>query len=250
MELYQEKNIAVPHGFSLNVVDKTDSTNAHLLRLATEGAPHGQVLLARQQTAGKGSRGRIFFSPEGGIYLSLLLRDVATEALPKLTPMAAVAVLEALTPFAGAPLTIKWVNDVYLENKKVCGILCETAFTGEHRATVIGIGINLLPPKDGFPEGLRHPATSLLDAPDPLAAEQIISTLLHRLQQLYQGGAYMEKYKAHCCTLGKAVTLQQGDKTIRGTAVDLTPDGGLILRQADGRQRIFTSGEVTSQLEE
>lgn len=250
MEFYQEKNIAVPHGFSLTVVEQTDSTNAHLLRLAKEGAPHGQVLLARKQTTGKGSRGRSFFSPTGGIYLSLLLRDVPIEALPRLTPMAAVAVLEALTPFAKKPLAIKWVNDVYLDGKKVCGILCETAFMEKTRATVIGIGINLLPPKDEFPEGFRHPATALLDAPDPAATEQIISILLHRLQQLYREGEYMQKYKAHCCTLGKTVTLQQGENTVRGLAVDLTADGGLIVRLADGTQKVFASGEVTSQMEE
>ncbi|MBQ6946555.1 MAG: biotin--[Clostridia bacterium] len=249
-ELYRETNIIVPPDFSLTVVAQTDSTNTHLLRLAKEGAPNGQVLLSRTQSTGKGSRGRSFFSPEGGIYLSLLLRNVPADRLPLLTPMAAVATYQALRPHVTETLDIKWVNDLYLAGKKVCGILCETAFLGEESATVIGIGINLLPPQGGFPDGFLHPATALFSAPDPAATEQMISSLLHRLYQFYQTRDFMQEYKAHCCTLGKSVTLRRGEEIVTGRAADLSPMGGLILELPDGSRAEFTSGEVTSQIEE
>lgn len=248
--LYNEQNLTVPKGWRICVVEQTDSTNAHLFRLAEKGAEQGLVLLAREQTAGKGSHARRFFSPEGGIYLSLLLKNQPVKFLPLLTPMAAVAVHRALRPHTQKELAIKWVNDLYLDGGKVCGILTETRFLGQKTITVMGIGINLLPPKEGFPTDFLHPAAALMTDPDPQRAETIISTLLEELKLLLTQKNFLEEYKDNCCTLGKWVTLRLGKDTVTGKAVDILPNGALLLRLPDGKERPFSLGEVTSQIQE
>ena len=248
MKLFLSQNLHPPAGWSIQLVEQTDSTNDHLFRLASEGAPDKTVLLARSQSAGKGSRARSFFSPEGGIYLSVLLRDAAPEVLSVLTPMAAVALYEALRPHTDKALAVKWVNDIYLEGKKLCGILTETKFMGAHRVSVIGVGINLVAPQGGFPDGFSHPAAALLEAPDASIAENIINIFLTRLQALIADGTLPPEYKENCCTLGRKVTLRQGERIYVGTALDVDQSGALLVQTDDGDVRTFTSGEVTSQI--
>ena len=109
-------------------LEETDSTNRVAKELARQGAKHGTAVLARRQSAGRGRMERRFFSPEGGLYLSVILRpDIPPEDLPLMTPMAATAVWRAVEKLTGICLGIKWVNDLYLGDKKVCGILCEGA---------------------------------------------------------------------------------------------------------------------------
>lgn len=248
MKLFSSKNLLVPTGWRIQVIEKTDSTNDHLFRLALEGEASGLVLVARSQSKGKGSRGRSFFSPQGGIYLSLLLRDVAPEVLSLLTPLTAVALFEAVRPHTEKELAIKWVNDIYLSSKKLCGILTETKFLGNERISVVGVGINLVAPKDDYPTEFLHPAAALLTAPDTKVGEDIINTFLCRLSELIKGGILPPLYKENCCTLGKEVTLRQGERIIKGQALDILDNGSLLLRLKDGSLQSFTSGEVTSQI--
>lgn len=249
MALYSLKNLTPPPLWQLQAVPECASTNTLLFQLAAEGAPSGRVLLAHRQTDGKGSRGRSFFSPEGGIYLSVLLKDIPAAQLCRLTPLAAVAVYKALRPHTDRSLAIKWVNDIYLEGKKVCGILTENRFIGEKSVTVVGVGINVVSPKDGYPNDFIHPAAALLDAPNPKIAEDIINTFLSifydGVQDLESGG-FMTEYKENCCTIGKQVALKRGEDIIIGKALGITDDGALILDTANG-QKILSSGEVTSQ---
>lgn len=248
MKLFSAQNLIPPDGWRIQVVEETDSTNDHLFRLALAGEPEGLVLIARSQTEGKGSRARSFFSPEGGIYLSVLLRDTAPELLSILTPLAAVALLEALRPHTERSLAIKWVNDIYLENKKLCGILSETKYMGESRLSVVGVGINLVAPEGGYPTEFLHPAASLLSSPDAAVAESIINTFLSRFKELTEAGVLPSAYKENCCTLGKEVTLRRGTEILYGTALDITENGALTVQLEDGSTRPFTSGEVTSQI--
>ena len=240
MILYHEQNLCPPSFFRLRIEDKTDSTNAHLFRLAEQGEAAGLVLLARRQGAGKGSRGRSFFSPEGGLYFSILLRDLPPHQLSLLTPLTAVAVYRALRPHTDKTLAIKWVNDLYLEGKKVCGILTENRFIGDRSTTVVGVGINLLPPKEGFPTDFPHPATALLSTLDPTAAEDIFNTFFKEFAMLLETGEFLEEYR-------KEVTLCRGEDTFTGKAMAITDSGALLLRFADGREQAFGAGEVTSQ---
>ena len=248
MKLFSSDNLFPPEGWRIQVLEQTDSTNDHLFRLALAGEAEGLVLLARSQSKGKGSRSRSFFSPEGGIYLSLLLRDVPNETLSLLTPLAAVALFEALRPHTDKALAIKWVNDIYLEGKKLCGVLTETKFLQEERISVVGVGINLVAPADGYPADFLRPATALLTAPDTAVAEAIINVFLQRFAALTKEGVLPPTYQENCCTIGKEVTLRQGERILRGTAVGVDEKGALLLRLPDNSVQVFSSGEVTSQI--
>ncbi len=245
-----EHNLTLPTGWKLQIVEQTDSTNDHLFLLAQQGAPQGTALLALRQSAGKGRHHRSFFSPQGGIYLSLLLKNQPTHLLSTLTPMAAVAVYRALRPHTHQPLSIKWVNDLLLSGKKVCGILTESRFVGKESCTVVGIGINFIHPQGDFPTDFATPATALTDTPHPHQAEQIVQDLIRHFAQLIQEQTFLEEYKSHCCTLGKQISLYDGVQTVTGKAVDILPDGALLLRLPDGQEKAFHSGEVTSQIQE
>ncbi len=248
MELYSLQNLVAPKDFEIQIVEQTDSTNDHLFRLAGQDKAQNLVLLARSQTSGKGSKNRAFFSPEGGIYLSVLLKDIDLATLPLVTPMAAVALYEAILPHTDKVLAIKWVNDIYLNGKKLCGILTENKFLGQRPITVVGVGINLVAPKGDFPDVFLHPATALLEKPDSVTAQAIINTFLERFVDILATKAIPPLYKQCCCTLGKEVSLRQGDRLICGKAVDISENGALIVRLADGSHKAFTSGEVTSQI--
>ncbi|MBR5783416.1 MAG: biotin--[Clostridia bacterium] len=245
MNLYDGKNLTPPAGYTLQIVDEVSSTNTVLLQ---GEYPDKTVLLARKQTCGKGSKGRSFFSPEGGIYLSVLLKDLPQSRLICLTPLAAVAVYRALLPHTSKSLAIKWVNDIYLQEKKVCGILTESRFEGERPNTVVGVGINLLPQQ--FPDGFLHPPTSLLESPDPQKAENIINTFLREFENLLHTDNFFLEYKRICCTIGRRVCLRRGEEIIRGTAEDITRDFHLVIRLSDGTCRTLSSGEVTEQIQE
>ena len=139
-------------------LDRCVSTNDEAYLLAENGAENGTTVTAREQTGGKGTNGRSFFSPgKTGIYMSVILRNVKKERLLDVTPMAAVAVSRVLDKNFGVETRIKWVNDVYLDGKKVCGILTKAqSKDGETDFIVVGIGINLFAPEGGFPEEIRN----------------------------------------------------------------------------------------------
>ena len=148
----------------IQVFSELDSTNQYLKELAKEGAKAGTVIIANKQSAGRGRLGRSFFSPEGtGIYMSILLRpEMELQKSVRITSMAAVAVARAIERVSGIEAKIKWVNDIFLNGKKVCGILTESginAITGTLEYAVLGIGINVGTIQ--FPEELKDIATSI-----------------------------------------------------------------------------------------
>ena len=141
-------------------LDRCVSTNDEAYLLAENGAANGTTVTAREQTGGKGTNGRSFFSPgKTGIYMSVILRNVKQDRLLDVTPMAAVAVSRTLDKIFGVKTRIKWVNDVYLDGKKVCGILTKAqSKNGKTDFIVVGIGINLFAPEGGFPDDIKNTA--------------------------------------------------------------------------------------------
>ncbi len=141
-------------------LDRCVSTNDEAYLLAENGAENGTTVTAREQTGGKGTNGRSFFSPgKTGIYMSVILRNVKQDRLLDVTPMAAVAVSRTLDKIFGVKTRIKWVNDVYLDGKKICGILTKAqSKNGKTDFIVIGIGINLFAPEGGFPDDIKNTA--------------------------------------------------------------------------------------------
>lgn len=221
-----------------------DSTNTYAKAWARQGAPHGALVLADRQTAGRGRLGRQFFSPQGGLYMSLILDSRA--ALPgQLTTLAAVAVREAVALVTGQQLGIKWVNDLLLDGRKVCGILAEgIVMEGRLGRSVIGIGINTGPVQ--LPEELRHSAGSLYVEGQLVDREALCQAIALNiiLEGLPHIPAHMDSYRAHCLTLGQAVCFQHQGSSRQGIARAIDDAGGLWLDTQEGPLHLV-AGEVS-----
>ena len=232
------------------------STNAALKALARENGPAGAVLIAEAQTAGVGRLGRSFFSPQKtGLYLSVLFRPaLSAEDVRYLTPCAAVCAAESIEGIAPTvSARIKWVNDIYIEEKKAAGILTEAAFSGAGLSwAVIGIGIDLCPPEDGFPPELSDTAgTVFSEAPEedvrPRLAGELLSRLYRRVSALPER-SFLDDYCRRSLLDGRRVTvLKESVNTVNGLpalALGITEDCGLAVRYDDGREEVLSSGEV------
>ena len=236
---------------SITLLPETDSTNTQLKRLAEQNAPGGTVLLAEKQSGGRGRSGKSFSSPEGGLYLSVLLRPaLAPDALPALTPAAALAVCDAVFRVCGLSLSVKWVNDLLCGGKKAGGILTELSFSpqGTLRYVLVGVGLNVA--KQAFPPELQRIAASLeaesgasVDR-DALAAA-VISGLL-TLPDLLKCPDCYSRYREKCVTLGKEVRILRGAASYSAFAIGLGADYSLIVRRhSDGVVERISSGEVS-----
>lgn len=236
------------------VEDCVDSTNTRLKAMAAAGAPEGTVLLAEEQTGGRGTRGRSFSSPRGeGLYLSLLLRPrVELADLAQLTGWVAVAVRRGVERACAAPARIKWLNDLYLKDKKLCGILTELSLDSGGRPdhVVVGVGVNVSQTADTFRvHGLEGVATSL--AMEGYLADRnylcaCLLTELDRMYCLFPGGrrTCLEEYRRYCLTPGKAVSFEEQGQTLRGTALAVDDAFGLVVRGEDGKTRTVFTGTV------
>ncbi len=219
--------------------DTIDSTN-HALKQMPD-APHGTVLLASQQTAGRGRMGRSFSSPHG-IYLSaLLIREEEPSRLMHLTAMTAVAVRRAILESCGIDTRIKWVNDLLLEGRKLCGILVE----GNENRYVIGIGINANTDLNDLPEDVRQMAATIA-----CDEEKLLSALLRHLRSMDEGllserSAWMREYAENCVTVGRRVQVISAGNRSEAMALDVDDMGALLVRYPDGREQAVLSGEVS-----
>ena len=248
-----EKHLDCP-GLRLRYEEELSSTNTALKELGNHGEPAGLALVAGRQTAGRGRMGRSFYSPEDtGVYLSLLLRPAlpAAEAT-KITACAAVAVAETLEELSGRPAQIKWVNDVFLEGKKVCGILTEASLdceSGQLSYAVVGVGVNALEPAGGFPEELREVAGAVFQERTlPELRCRIAAGILNRLWRYCGGDQFRDcfaAYRDRSLVLGRQVELlSPGREPESARVLDLEPDYALRVRLADGAERSVRSGEV------
>ena len=231
------------------------STNTVLKGMAAEGAPEGLCLIAGEQTAGRGRMGRSFYSPaDSGLYMSLLLRPQlpAAEAV-RITAAAAVAVCEAIEELSGLETQIKWVNDVLVHGKKVCGILTEASLdceSGQLHYAVVGIGINTAVPVGDFPPELQQIAGAVFGEEKPpelrcRLAALVLDKLMEYKDRL-DDPALFEAYRRRSLVLGKEINiLAPGKEPEPAEVVDLAPDYGLLVRLPDGTLRKLNSGEVS-----
>jgi len=227
------------------------STNDAAKALARRGAAEGTLLLAEGQSAGRGRLGRTWESPLGtGIYLSLLLRPPLPPAeLPKITLMAAVAVVTALQTACRVNTGIKWPNDIIHQGKKLGGILTEMETESDAIShVVVGIGLNINTPV--FPEYLRETATSLAGAGVTYPRLPIIRALLAAMDGLYgrflqqDFAAILSQWRQQAVMLGKSVTIRRGEVVHTGVALDVAEDGALLLARPDGGVEKIFSGEI------
>ncbi len=228
------------------------STNTTAKEMATCGAPEGTVCIAEKQTRGRGRMDRQFYSPEGtGLYMSFILRPTLSpkDAL-HLTTIAAVAVAETAEALLCDTVDIKWVNDVYYKGKKVCGILTESAFDekGNLSYVIVGIGVNLLSPKGGFPTPIENIAGSLLEAPLKSARSRLAAGILERFFAYYthfKDKAYIEPYKKRSFLTGRTVEVLCGDARYPAKVLGIEDDLALSVELSDGTVKKLASGEVS-----
>ena len=243
-------------GADIEVYKCVGSTNALLRERAEAGAPEGTVILAAEQTAGRGRKGRSFFSPhDTGLYLSLLLRpDLPAERAVLITTAAAVAVCEAIEAVTGIPAGIKWVNDIFAGGKKVCGILTEASFSMESGGlsyAILGVGINVYEPEGGFPDELRDIAGALLKMRRADARCRIAAEFLDRFFEIYRkldSAEYVEEYRKRSIALGRRVSVLSPDGVKSAEAIDVDDECRLIVRYEDGTVSALSSGEISIKL--
>ena len=218
-------------------------------KLARQGAVDGTVVIADEQTAGKGRLGRTWLSPENNLSISIILHPSLTN-LPRLIMVASVAVIRAIRRITGIDAQIKWPNDVTIKGKKVCGILIENELRGDHISfSVIGIGININLDPFTFPE-ISALATSLShEVGKEVSRTELTCALLSELEILYlqaqTGTSVYEEWQRHMETLGKLVRVQFGTSIEQGKTEAVTESGNLILRHSDGHTSEILAGDVT-----
>ena len=253
-EIVSQFTTECPWRDTLYWYSSVDSTNTLAKQMAKRGAPHGTVLVAKEQSGGRGRMGRSFLSPTGGVYLSVILRPVCTpDKLMHLTCATAVAGCKAVENACGICPDIKWTNDLVVGRKKLGGILTELALSADGLVdyAIVGIGINCCQKADDFPPELRELATSVQAvtgnacSPAKLAASLIEALWEMDKGLLSQKAEIMDAYRKNCITLGKEISVVRGESVSHGTALDLDEDGGLVVRFSDGSEKVVTSGEVS-----
>jgi BirA family biotin operon repressor/biotin-[acetyl-CoA-carboxylase] ligase len=232
-------------GRNLRLYDVVDSTQTIAKQLAAEGAPEGTVVIAEQQTAGRGRMGRAWHSPKGkGIWMSLLLKPrIPIHFTPQLTLLVAVAVCRTLRRVAGVTAAIKWPNDLLIDGRKVCGILLEITAEDERlRSVIAGIGISVNLTEDDYPEHLKPIATSLrIAAGKEFDRTELIAAVLEEFERIYR--LYHEEgfepirtaWEALTISLGRGIRAGSPKGVVEGTALEIDDMGALVVRQADGQ---------------
>lgn len=238
-------------GQTLHYLVQTTSTMDDARRLAEEGAPHGTVVVADEQTAGRGTKGRIWVSPPGeSIHTTLIVRPSIGE-LKRLSIISPVATTDAVRETTSLQPTIKWPNDIQMKHRKMGGILIEADWSeGQPSYALIGIGLNVNFDPAPWATQIDRPATSLMiELGERRQREPVFAALINAFERRYQQAGSEELHEtwtSRLNTLNKdvTVTLATGE-TIDGRAVGVDDAGALIVNSADGEQRAFIAGEVT-----
>lgn len=255
---------------AVQVERKVDSTNNVLKSYAASGKKGDMVLLAEEQSAGRGRRGRSFFSPEGtGLYMSLLLHpQMQVEESTMLTTLAAVAAVEAIEAVTREEAKIKWVNDIFVRGKKISGILTEASISpkdGKLEYVIVGIGINLYEPDGGFPEELREVAGAVRkqekaeeNLRNCLAAEFLVRFMEY--YKTFPARNYLEEYRNRSLVIGKRVRILEPEGA-DGRTADRADNGReyaqvlgiddnchLQVQYDDGTIEYLSSGEISIRL--
>lgn len=251
----------------LSIVSSIASTNYYLKEkikkdelLLTTKKPYS-ILIAEEQTAGRGRLGRTFYSPKGcGIYLSLAIKcSELTIDVMELTTITAVAISQAIEKTTKKSPKIKWVNDIFLNGKKICGILAEgitKASTGGLDTVILGIGLNYYFVPEELPEELKTIVGALYDGStsfhDSVDRNELVAAMLENLFYYVATKSankdYLNEYRKRSLVIGKAITIIQGEIKRNAYAVDIDSKGGLIVNEADGSQSVLSTGEVSIRL--
>jgi len=239
--------------FTLSVYQSVTSTNTIAKELASGGATEGTVIIAREQTEGRGRMGRTFYSPNAtGIYFSIILRpNLSIEDSLRITTACAVAVSKAIETVAGVEAKIKWVNDIFVDDKKVCGILTEASLNFENGGleyAVVGIGLNIVT-KD-FPEELKPVAGSIFkDKPEDIPVTSIlVAEILNNIANMMDtlmDEKHLREYRNRSFLIGKQILVMKGNNTIQAKAIAIDEKARLVVEYEDKTVEALSSGEVS-----
>ena len=237
---------------TLEVLSSVDSTNNYL-KLKASKTPSWHAAIASQQTAGRGRMGRSFVSPANtGVYLSVLVRpDLPAREALKLTTASAVAACLAIEECTDSKAQIKWVNDVYVNGKKTCGILTEASIDLESGGldwAVMGIGFNVYEPEGGFPEEIRSVAGAITEKRSRDLRSRIAASFLKHYYDIVEIGrldGFAEEYKRRSFIIGERVNVLRGGSSRPAKALDIDDECRLIVEYEDGSKETLSSGEVS-----
>ncbi|PLT34896.1 biotin--[acetyl-CoA-carboxylase] ligase [Bacillus sp. V5-8f] len=239
-------------GKNVHYEETVDSTQKIAHRLAGSGVPEGTLVVAEEQTFGKGRLSRSWYSPKyTGIWMSLILRpNIPFQQAPQLTLLAAVAVVQGIEEATELMPGIKWPNDILINGKKVTGILTELQAEADRiHSVIIGIGINVNQKPGDFPEELLEKASSLyIESGHPVSRAKLIQHILKKMENLYK--LYLEQgfapikvlWESYAVSLGKEIKASTLTETIIGTALGITDEGVLLVEGQDGQiHRIYSA---------
>lgn len=238
----------------IRVEKETASTNAAVREYAEQGMAEGFLLAAGEQTKGRGRYGRAFFSPQGtGVYFSLLLRPegVLAQQGTGITAMAAVAMCEAVKELSGKLTGIKWVNDIYVNEKKVCGILTEASMgleSGTLDYVILGVGVNVYPPETGFPESLTDKAGTVFDEVHDDMKNRLIALFLEKFWTYYWNKSeksYIERYKEYSLVIGKQIQVLADGGNREAYVLGIDDDCRLLVEYGNGERGVLSCGEIS-----
>ena len=238
---------------NIKIYKTLESTNKTAKEMAVAGAEHGTVIIADSQTKGRGRYSRSYFSPSGGLYMSIILRPEVLnfENPTSVTAFAAVAVCEAIESISEKTPKIKWVNDILIDGKKVCGILTEAVTDFESGSLdwiVLGIGINVYIKTEDFPDDLQSSATSIFPnekmfgVRNKLSAEIINRILGYDITP--REAEIFRKYKNRLAILGNQVTVIQNKNEYKAAVIDIDAAGHLVVKNENGEIITVSSGEI------
>jgi BirA family biotin operon repressor/biotin-[acetyl-CoA-carboxylase] ligase len=238
----------------IHVYKSLTSTNTEAKMAILKNATHGTIIISDEQTNGRGRLGRNFFSPpQSGIYMSIILKpklNISNSIL--ITTAAAVAVCLSIDSFSDRKTQIKWVNDIYIGNKKVCGILTEavTDFeSGNVESVIIGIGLNVKTKENSFPDELKSIAGSIQHSDhDFISRNKLASEIINRVLcicETLENRNFLELYKERSMILGQNILFNKKEEWIEGYAKDIDEYGGLVVELNSGQRVVLNSGEIT-----
>lgn len=242
----------------IHVYQSLESTSETAKGMAIAGAEHGTVVISDCQTSGRGRYSREFFSPHGsGLYMSIILRPphVLFEHTAAVTAFAAVSVCEAIEIVSEKKPGIKWVNDIFIDGKKVCGILTEavTDFeSGSAQWIVLGIGINVNTREESFPDSLKAKAGSIFPGENmPNMRNRLAADLINRILTLHgilDEANIFARYKSRLLVLGSEVTVVGNTKKYKAVAIDIDDAGRLLVKNESGEIAALSYGEIQMQI--
>lgn len=229
----------------IHTFDAIDSTNNESKRFALNKPEHNALFLAKQQTSGRGRYGRQFASQLAhGIYFSLKIKPKTNnpDLIPLYTLLTASAITEAMSPYLTDTIQIKWINDIFYQKRKVCGILCEALTNIETQtieSVVIGCGLNFAGEFEGVDETTKKVAGTFFGSqlPNEINLNKLIATIIERIffyHEQLESKAFIETYRTHLLGIGKSVAYEVNGDTIEGEILDVTDEGRLLFREKSG----------------